>query len=112
MMLTPEQLADLRNAGPDYYVSGGTLKLLLARIDAQQARITDLEQDAARYQWLRDRRQSKSENLLATLAVRHENGWSWRSAVGEELDAAIDAAMQSTWPEDASDIKQNGEQYG
>lgn len=89
-MLTPERLTELRNAGPDYYVSGGTLKLLLAHIDAQQARIadieaqnasllslladiriacgdngkrmqdelvayiSDLEQDAARYRWLRD----------------------------------------------------------
>lgn len=49
MMLTPERLAELRNAGPDYYVSGDTLKLLLANIDAMRARIAELEQDAARY---------------------------------------------------------------
>ena len=102
MMLKPSQLTSLRGMA-DLYRNPGYEHIEIhkswligaaAHIEAQQARIAELEQDAARYRWLRDSRKSKSQNFLATLAVRHENGWSWRSAIGEELDEAIDAAMQ------------------
>lgn len=50
-------------------------------------------QDAERYRWLRNTEKRKHKNLLVNIAVPHENGWSWKSAFGETMDAAIDAAL-------------------
>lgn len=71
-----------------------------------------LEQDAARYRWLR-------EQASIIRATEGNIKWEWESGeYGEpdhSLDRFIDSAMQSTWPEDASDygsridvIGQNG----
>lgn len=85
MRMTPEQLADHKQAaecGKAFHPI--TVLAILRHIDAQQARIADLEKDAARYRWLR------------------EFGYGL-PRLGGELDTSIDAAMQPTWPEDTSD---------
>ena len=51
MMLTPEQLAGLCIGVESGAIKDETIKMLLAHIDAQQARIAELEHDAARYRW-------------------------------------------------------------
>ena len=86
MMLTPEQLAEWRDyvrTAKDTLVPMTKYELcsVLNHIDAQQARIAELEQDAARYRWLRD-------NLGKT--VSH---WICTEG-GETLDEEIDAKMQ------------------
>lgn len=57
MMLTPEQLAEWRDyvrTAKDTLVPMTKYELcsVLNHIDAQQARIAELEQDAARYRWI------------------------------------------------------------
>lgn len=106
MMLTPERLAQhKRSASNPMKICGNDeWRLLLAHIDAQQARVANLEaqlkladevqeplldrlagleQDAARYRWLRDDKAYFPEE---------------RGIVGgTELDEAIDAAMESDY---------------
>lgn len=82
MMLTPEQLAWYRaNHGYD----GGPMKPLCDHIDAQQARIAELERDAARIDWLADTDNEIGQVLLPTECVTNNLG---------SLRDAIDAAMQ------------------
>ena len=93
MMLTPEQLAELREyVGNGSGFSGASgLLALLEHIDAKQARIAELEQDAARYRWLR-------EQASIVHATEGNIKWEWESGeYGEpdhSLDRFIDAAMQ------------------
>lgn len=87
-----------------------TVLQLLAHIDAQQARIAELEKDAARYPALRD------AVIAATAGIKHQIELAITQAMREShasghgaelttaaIDSAIDAAMQPSWPEDTSD---------
>lgn len=116
-MLTPEQLEYLRGMRFEESCSGLSVgsDAIVAHIDAQQARIAELEQDAARYRWLRDKMLGVdfdwNESGLTALCFEMPDG----CAYGGNCDQNIDNAMQSTWPEDASDyasriavIGQNG----
>ncbi len=54
MMLTPEQLRNMRQAANGLWkveFDGRGIRQIVAHIDALQARIAELEQDAARYRW-------------------------------------------------------------
>lgn len=136
MMLTPEQLAELRRlankAVPSAewflsqhlnevpFIDGAAAKFIVAAnpdailrmlsmLNAQQARIAELEKDAARYRWLRDHEDPESIEGPARDMARA------MLIDSRKTDEAIDAAMQPTWPEDASDygsriaaIGQNG----
>lgn len=63
-------------------------------IDAQQARIAEMEQDAARYRWLRDKMLGVdfdwNESGLTALSFEMPEG----CAYGGNCDQNIDAAMQ------------------
>ncbi|OWY39371.1 hypothetical protein CEK28_08615 [Xenophilus sp. AP218F] len=52
-MLTPEKIAQLHGHDFGNAFANSSVQKLLAHIDAQAARIADLERDAARYQALR-----------------------------------------------------------
>ena len=118
MMLTPEQLAELREKLERDYLCwrNPDVRRLFEHIDAQQARIAELEQDAARYRWLRDKMLGVdfdwNESGLTALCFEMPDG----CAYGGNCDQNIDAAMQHSWPEDTSDygsriavVGQNGE---
>ena len=57
---------------------------LMAQVAELQAERDALAKDAARYQWLRDSYDP---------SVHDDDGGSFMRAAGDELDAAIDAAM-------------------
>lgn len=77
--------------------------------------IGELTGDAARYRWLRNPNQRIDSVIDKRVGELSSGMGIWEYKAGEELDAAIDAAMQPTWPEDTSDygsriavIGQNG----
>lgn len=128
MMLTPEQLANLRQAakgGWKVELDGRGIREIVAHIDAQQARIAELEENAGAHALAmkagkamlqaETERADRSELLLqrwmAFGKAMHKAG----SQLPRNLIAETDAAMQPTWPEDTSDygsriavIGQNG----
>jgi hypothetical protein len=61
----------------------------LARENEAQARIAELEKDAARYRWLRDNHRSGGDHRLVWYLPRTE------ALDANGLDAAIDAALKS-----------------
>jgi hypothetical protein len=77
---------------------------LYASIDAMAARITDLERDAARYRWLRDKAilsgpATKGGDMV--WCVIGQDCASCYPSESDELDAAIDAAMATSHPTSA-----------
>ena len=60
-----------------------------AKAEAAEARLREGEKDAERYRWLRD---SARRYYVA------DGGRDWRHVFGDELDAAIDAALSKPSP--------------
>ncbi len=60
-----------------------------AELEAKDARIAELEKDAARYRWLRN----ESEFAEAHTPTVHRDGYSAHLIDGPDLDKAIDAAI-------------------
>ena len=64
------------------------------------ARHCEAEKDAARYRWLRDlpKGSCHGSGMTITIAKARPDPCSWMndSVRGDDMDAAIDAAMQST----------------
>ncbi|PRP68631.1 hypothetical protein BUE93_21315 [Chromobacterium amazonense] len=112
-MLTPDQLAALRAAaeaatpGPHFvYIDGQTeiapngpaTKALLAHIDAQAARIAELERDAARYYLVRDWLVAQQKGFVHYIGVAVSEVLATDMPTDQMLDAvsaAIDAAMEA-----------------
>ena len=102
-MLTPEQLAEWREKVERDYLCwrNPDVRQLFEHIDAQQARIVELEQDAARYRWLR-KKAYVGECYTERGKVYEIAGMDIEVKLVEvrggddsdEVDAAIDAAMQ------------------
>lgn len=61
------------------------IKELEAQLARRDERIADLERDAARYQWLRDEAKAGDWNKIS-------GAYSGMLLIGDDLDAAIDAA--------------------
>ena len=83
--MTMLDLDDLRSRiNPQYATTPGTesyeRRLCVEEIEALRARVAELEKDAARYRWIRNK-----DNALAAYYVHHYTDPS-------ELDAMIDAA--------------------
>lgn len=67
---------------------------VLERTEKAEARVAELERDAARYRWLRDESLAqKKMTVYVSQATRYADGLSSSSFLhGEHMDAAIDAA--------------------
>lgn len=102
MMLKPSQLTSLRGMA-DLYRNPGYEHIEIhkswligaaAHIEAKQARIAEMEQDAARYRWLRDKMLGVdfdwNESGLTALCFEMPDG----CAYGGNCDQNIDNAMQ------------------
>lgn len=107
MMLTPEQLAALREdfAGHNRGLLKSEQQSLFAHIDAQQARIAELEKDSVRLDFI-ERMAKQSRTGVGIDFVRHvEDGFvtdhgyrvMWHHTLNDrkrDMRSAIDAAMQ------------------
>jgi hypothetical protein len=69
---------------------------LIAERDKLRAELAELRRDAERYRWLRD----AEDRSYVALAMENGSEPVWIS--GDELDAAIDAAMATTVAEKAT----------
>lgn len=123
--LTAEAAARMAygSAFPDYFTGyGDGFDLTCDEVRKRDARISELEKDAARYIAVRgeligvsnDKKEGRVEKGIIA-AVRRAHAERGQDPTAAEIDAAIDAAMQPTWPEDTSDygsriavIGQNG----
>ncbi len=84
-----ERLTQLRMAASAHATQ------MLDRAEAAEARVAELEKDAARYRWLRD---TDSEDLC--VRVRGDNPihphlWAYYKVTGGGFDATIDAAIDA-----------------
>jgi hypothetical protein len=71
----------------------------LAERDKAEARVAELEADAARYRWLRDNSAEQWEHPIVVSQTRHDRGVRYIGPViGRALDAAIDAALARAAP--------------
>lgn len=92
-MLKPEQLAAVAKINFGDAMAQTTVKKLLAHIDAQQARIAEMEKDAARLDFIEKRHDMR-------LSTRSGKWWAfdkfsnYEQATYATLREAIDAAMQ------------------
>ena len=73
------------NAGRGQIVVGGQL--------VTTAKLLDLQRDAARYRWLRDKADGMACTAAPMVASLAEDGRMVALIDGEELDAAVDMAM-------------------
>lgn len=64
-------------------------RAMIAHITALESRLADAEADARRYRWLR----SLDGQCDAAACVNFNIGFDWIEQHGDELDAAIDAAI-------------------
>jgi len=71
--------------------------------------LLDLQRDAARYRWLRDKADSMACTAAPMVASLAEDGRMVGLIDGEELDAAVDMAMACTSPRRASATQRSGE---
>lgn len=64
-------------------------------IERLQARVAELEKDAARYNWLRDKSVGQWEHPIVVTQERYQDGMRYLGPVTDRnLDKAIDAAIK------------------
>lgn len=74
--------------------------------------LLELQRDAARYRWLRDKADGMACTAAPMVASLAEDGRMVGLIDGEELDAAVDMAMACTSPRHARAGQRGGEHIG